>query len=125
MIDIDFHGVKLRFRRSAVVISALQPPEEVPGLMVVLSRLSAGLSVIGVEGSARLAKLAPYVQIIDPATRYANNAEWRADWPRLFPLLHRVLPSLRIVRHRTHTGVDFSEARASRRLPNVVPEFWR
>ena len=80
--------------------------------MVVLSRLSAGLSVIGVEGSARLAKLAPYVQIIDPATRYANNAEWRADWPRLFPLLHRVLPSLRIVRHRTHTGVDFSEARS-------------
>jgi hypothetical protein len=76
--------VKLRFRRSAVVISALQPPEEVPRLMVVLSRLSAGLSVIGVEGSARLAKLAPYVQIIDPATRCANNAEWRADWPRLF-----------------------------------------
>jgi hypothetical protein len=112
--------------RSAVVISALQPPEEVPRLMVVLSRLSAGLSVIGVEGSARLAKLAPHVQIIDPVTRYANNAEWRADWPRLLPLLHRVLPSLRILRHRTHTRVGVQRGPiAFRRFPKVVPEFWR
>ena len=36
---------------------------------------------------ARLAELAPYAEIIDPANRYANNEEWRADWPRLLPLL--------------------------------------
>jgi hypothetical protein len=36
---------------------------------------------------ARIATLAPEAEIIDPATQYANNEQWQADWPKLLPNL--------------------------------------
>lgn len=40
---------------------------------------------------ARLAELVPCAQIINPATRYASNVQWQADWPKLLPNLAAVI----------------------------------
>ena len=36
---------------------------------------------------ARVAELAPHAEIVNPATRYRDNAHWQSDWPTLLPRL--------------------------------------